>query len=75
MPPLVSSPAFSGASEYTRALGQVALPPPPSAPAPLKPKAEEKPSSARPSYLPLLIVLNLVFIAVVGVIVYFALKH
>jgi hypothetical protein len=68
-------PAFSGASEFTRALGQIALPPPPAAAAPLKPKVEEKAASARPSYLPLLIVLNLVFIAVVGIIVYFALKH
>jgi hypothetical protein len=53
----------------------VAFPPPPAAPAPLKPKVEEKAAAARPSYLPVLIVLNLVFIAVVGLIVYFALRR
>jgi hypothetical protein len=81
MPPSVVPSAASpsgfpgGPSEFTRALGRVAFPPPPAAPAPLKPKIEEKAAAARPSYLPVLIVLNLVFIAAVGLIVYFALRR
>jgi hypothetical protein len=75
MPPAASPSGFPGGpSEFTRALGRVAFPPP-AAPAPPKPKVEEKPAAARPSYLPILIVLNLVFIAAVGLIVYFALRR
>jgi hypothetical protein len=79
MSPGGASPA--GASEYTRMLGALAPPKGPPAPAPL-PIAPPPPptvgaaqgSGSIKSYLPLILALNVVLIAVTGVILYFALK-
>jgi hypothetical protein len=47
--------------------------PPPAAPAP--PPPEEQPARTARSYLPLILVLNVVLVGVVAIILYFALEH
>ncbi|MGH7525599.1 MAG: hypothetical protein ACREMX_02735, partial [Gemmatimonadales bacterium] len=74
-PPPMPSPVWSGPSEFTRQLqGGPRLgsedPPVLAAPAPPEP-----PTPQKPSYVPLLLALNLVFIIATGLILYFALKR
>jgi hypothetical protein len=81
--PSVASPA--GASEFTRMLGAIAPPrapaPPPALPVapPAPPPAggggSQQGGGSIKSYLPLILGLNVVLIAAMGVILYFALKR
>ena len=80
MSPVGPSPA--GASEFTRMLGAIAPPKGPAAPPPLPVAPPAPPPAAGgaqgggsiKSYLPLILALNVVLIAAVGVILYFVLK-
>jgi hypothetical protein len=84
MPGMAPPGSTAGASEFTRMLGAIqpprAAPPPPAMPvAPVPPPA---PAGAQQSsgggniksYLPLILAVNVVLIAVMGVILYLALK-
>jgi hypothetical protein len=68
-------PSWTGPSEYTRQLGSVPLPSgelvqPEEAPTP-----PEEPEHRTKSFVPLLLILNIVFIMATGLVVYFALRR
>jgi hypothetical protein len=74
-PPPPSPPSsWDGPSEFTRLLGKVSLTGE-VAQVSGQPEALDDPVAAKPSYLPLFVVLNLVFILATGLIVYFALQR
>jgi hypothetical protein len=69
------APVAAGPSAFTRVISAPARPatPPPAAPA--APPPDEQPAPAARSYLPLILVLNVVLVGVVAIILYFVLKH
>jgi hypothetical protein len=68
-------PSWTGPSEYTRLLGSISPPTGELAPVSLPAEPGEERSEPKRSYIPLFVVLNVVFILATGLVVYFALRQ
>jgi hypothetical protein len=67
--------SWDGPSEYTRLFGSVSPPTGELAQAAEIPESHDQPPEPKRSYIPLFVVLNLVFILATGIVVYFALRR
>jgi hypothetical protein len=68
-------PSWDGPSEFTRLLGSVSPPTGELAQTATLSPPQEDPAERKRSYLPLFVVLNLVFVLATGLVVYFALRR